>query len=158
MKYRSDFVTNSSSSSFIVVFGSKDEYVNRLQNMLDKGVLYEYASVIARDVEENRVTKAEAMKEIIEALMDEFEFTYFYGGQGRYVPYKEQLKVRTSREFISQRSAYVEKELKNIKARLPKRGYYASIVYGDDDGSFYSDLEHRIMPNMPFLIKRISHH
>lgn len=158
MKYRSDFVTNSSSSSFIVVFNSKKEYENRLDNMLKSGLDPEYASVIARDIGENRVTKEEALKEIREALKESFEFSYFYNGMGRYVPYSEQLIIMKSKEFKEKCKTYIDKEMKLIEERLPNRGYYASVIYGDDDGSFYSELEHRIMPYQDFVIKCISHH
>lgn len=158
MKVRSDFVTNSSSSSFIVVFNSKKEYENRLENMLKSGIDPEYASVIARDIGENRVTKEAALKEIREALRDSFEFSYFYNGMGRYVPYSEQLIIMKSKEFKDKCNAYVDKEMKLIEEKLPNRGYYASVIYGDDDGAFYSDLEHNIMPYQKFVIKQISHH
>ena len=52
---------------------------------------------------------------------------------------------------------YVKIELEKILKELPKRGYYASVEYGDDS-SYYSELEHEIMPYQDFVYRRISHH
>ena len=49
--------------------------------------------------------------------------------------------------------------LDKYKEKLPDRGYYYAIIeYGDDDGDYFSELEHHIMPNLSFVFERISHH
>ena len=60
-------------------------------------------------------------------------------------------------ELFTSFKEYVKIELEKVLKELPKRGYYSSVEYGDDS-SYYSELEHEIMPYQDFVYRRISHH
>ena len=66
--------------------------------------------------------------------------------------------IRT-KEFKDRLKEYVDTRMKIYKDKLQSRGYYYAILeYGDDDGEYFSELEHEIMPSLPFVLLRISHH
>ena len=155
MKYRNDFVTNSSSSNFLVVFKSVTER-NRMFEELKRNYP-NYASTIIEDILRSKVSR----KEIIDTLKSELEskayWKYYWGisenwNRGYDInPYQDpniQAKVKE----------YVKIELEKILKELPSRGNYAIVCYGDEDGSFYSDLEHEIMPYLDFVFRRINNH
>ena len=60
---------------------------------------------------------------------------------GRYSKFKD-IDPYTDPTIQNAVKEYVEIGLEKVLKELPKRGYYASIEYGDDDGSYYSELEH----------------
>lgn len=76
---------------------------------------------------------------------------------GRYSKFKD-VDPYTDPTIQNAVKEYVEIGLEKVLKELPKRGYYASVEYGDDDGSYYSELEHEIMPYQEFVVRRISHH
>ena len=45
-----------------------------------------------------------------------------------------------------------------VKKELPSHGYLAVVEYSDDDGEYFSELEHDVMPNLPFVYRCINHH
>lgn len=156
MKYRSDFVTNSSSSSFIVVFNSKKGYEERLKTMLSKGVSSEYACRIHTDIENNKVSKEKVLDLLQYCIKSAVEFDLLY--KDRNYSYSEMEKIRNTKEFQEEVSRRVNEKLEETKKRLPKRGYYAILEYGDEDGCFFSTLEHDIMPYLPFTFYTLNNH
>lgn len=155
MKYRSDFVTNSSSSSFIVVFDNEEAAKNSYNDMIAKGWQKEVVDVIYKDILGCKSTYEDALSLVASGVDVYYEFFraypesrkngdfYYYWEDERY---KKMLKEKKDRII----KAFME--------RVPKDKYIAIIEYGDEDGSFYSDLEHEIMPEMDFVDCSISHH
>lgn len=158
MKYRKDFVTNSSSSSFIVVFSSVVDREKQFDILRERYPIY--AQTIISDIENNRVTKEEILKEIKKDLESDAYWKYYWNNRKYWDrnskfkdvnPYEDPEIQKAVKEYVKQGIAEVLKE-------LPKRGYYSLVEYGDDDGSYYSELEHEIMPYQEFVVRRISHH
>lgn len=159
MKYRSDFVTNSSSSSFICVFKSEKELLNSFYTLLTKeGVSDEYSAVIARDLlnEGKRLTR----KEVIDMIKRDIESDVRYNKIfSNYRLSLEELKAMDEDPKLKQEiKEIVEKRLKDIIKGLPKKGIYSCLEYGDDDGDFYGTLEWNIMPYLSFVFYKINHH
>lgn len=155
MKIRSDFVTNSSSSSFIVVFGNRKDYMNAVYKMAILGVPDEYINIIWNDIVSNKISREELLKHLKEHEKSMAE--YVLGWKDR--NWKECREFLSSKEGKAAVKAYVDSHMEEHKRNLPKRCEYCGILeYGDEDGNFYATLEHDIMPRMPFVFKRIDNH
>ena len=156
MKIRTDFVTNSSSSSFIVVFNTKKDYDNKEELLRNKYWLSEdYVRTISYDIDNNKVSR----KEVIDTLKDTFRADAEYTFAWKSMKWEEAREYIKTKEFKEKVNQYVNNMLDKYKEKLPDRGYYYAIIeYGDEDGDYFSKLEHQIMPHLPFVLKRISHH
>jgi hypothetical protein len=62
---------------------------------------------------------------------------------------------RYSDEFKELQKKYIQEELEKFKNSVNHRGIFAKVTYSDD---IDSELEHYIMPYMPFVYKTISNH
>ena len=115
----------------------------------------DYIKTICNDIENNKVSR----KEVIDTLRDTFIRDAEYNFAWRSMRWEDARQYIRTDEFREKVNKYVEDMLSRYKDKLPDRGYYYAIIeYGDDDGDYFSELEHHIMPRLPFVLKRISHH
>ena len=156
MKIRSDFVTNSSSSSFIVVFNNKKEMEAAYKEMEKKWPFY--ASQVFDDIKKSKVTYGEVIKYLREMLYwkekyylkythpvySKKDIDWYYTDEGR----KEIEKVAKER---------AEERLEEFKNSVNHRGFFAYVEYCDHT-SEGSELEHYVMPKMPFVKEIIDNH
>lgn len=152
MKYRSDFVTNSSSSSFIVVFKNKEDMEKQKLKMFTQ--YPEYVSVVFKDIlsEECRKTYTEILKEYKEHLKYSASYTIRYEMPQYWgKPYDWQF----TDEFKKIEKEYIEEQIEKFKKEVNHRGIFSLVTYDDH---VYSELEHDIMPRMPFVYKVLSNH
>lgn len=155
MKIRTDFVTNSSSSSFIIVFNNVAEKKRHFDDLLER--MPEYARIIINDIENNKITKEEALKEIKKDLESEAYWKYYWNNSKYWGSNSKNVNPYEDPEIQKLVKTYVKLHIAEVLNELPKRGYYSMVEYGDDS-SFYSELEHHIMPGLEFVFRRISHH
>lgn len=154
MKYRSDFVTNSSSSSFIVIFEKSADYDSAVDYL---GTIDEQKrNLILKDLKENKRTRRAILSAIRTYLKREYDFKLFYRG-GK--TYEERIAFRNSPAFRVALKDIVDKEMEKISSSLPPRAmYYGILKYSDEDGKWFSDIEHNVVPKMPGVFKRLSYH
>lgn len=150
MKYRSDFVTNSSSSSFVVVFKNKTEMKEKYEEMLRNNS--SYADIVFSDIEKNKLTYIETLKYLSERLKWEAKYHICYDSpKYRDKPYE----WRNSVEFKNLVKNYIDTELDRFKNSVNHRGIFSVVTYSDHTDA---ELEQVIMPNMPFTYKTINGH
>lgn len=149
MKYRSDFVTNSSSSSFVIAF--KDEEDKRAQKEWMVKYHPEYVNQVFSDIERHIMDYDTALVYYEEHAHWIARFEILYGAENRYRDY-EWRKSKACEKMIEKR----EKEILNeFKKMAKEHNIFAVVSYSDD---INSELEHHIMPFVPFVIETINNH
>lgn len=162
MKFRSDFVTNSSSSSFICIFKNKADFEEQMKVVAKN--YGGYFRVIYLDILNHRINRTTALKYLKEYYegMAEFDL-YWANSDNSYwseLLEKKGIKswdIKKLPEFNEAIKEYVQKKMEKAERELPKRGMISCMEY-EDDTDMGCVLEHEIMPYMPFVFERLNHH
>lgn len=155
MKIRTDYVTNSSSSSFIVGFKNEDSVEQALRNELYLGARFD---TVLNDVKRNRITKEEALHEFKDEMywdaryILEHEYERKLGWHNFYDWIE---KPENKIEFDKAVNERLDVWFEEFKQKIEGLGYLALVEYDDHCNG---DLEHEIMPMLDCTIQRFSHH
>lgn len=159
MKIRCDYVTNSSSSSFIVGFKSENDIDSQLkESMVKCDSIYRYNDVL-RDIKNHKITKEYALEIFKDEVRWDVEFYLedsYEDKLGGYTNFVKWIKKKENKkEFDDAVNSKVDELYKRFKEKIDDYEYLAEVEYDDHtDG----DLEHEIMPHLDCTIKRFSHH
>ena len=146
MKIRTAFVTNSSSSSFILGFKDEDSIkciVDELSMLSEE----EKEEVIS-NIENNIISKEKAAEFFIE---NQWTSNWEFNGKRYWDLTKEEIHSKEYEKFIEDKKNELKNDLMN------KMGdKIISLVKYDD--CVNSMMEHEVMPSLSCTIERISHH
>lgn len=149
MKIRTDFVTNSSSSSFILGFNTEEE-IDDILNQLPYYWSEEVKKNIVSDIKNEVISKESA----IQYYMDRTWFGDGFRGKSYWSLTKEEKKSAEFQNYIQNQKSKLAAE---VAAKLNNYKVISIVTYGDDD-RLGSELEHEIMPYLDSVIERMSNH
>ena len=159
MKIRNDFVTNSSSSSFILGFTSSENINEELSRGFPANNSEQFETVL-KDVENaEQFDKDEAIKRIREEMKyharSSVEEVYRRRTGCSYIDAIDYVETEEGKKEVED---YLEKIVSDVVSNMNGKSIFVELSYSDNDGSYYSELEHEIMPDIESTMISMSHH
>lgn len=159
MKIRNDFVTNSSSSSFILAFKDEDSVLGELESEC-KGVERKYFDQLREDVlKAHRYTKDIILDDYKDGA--EWEAMYEareYAEKVLNMNYSEAWSFGKSEDGQKMAKEIMEKKIRDLDNKIGDKKVIVEVEYGD--GGYGEDgvLEHDIVPYLPSCMATINNH
>lgn len=171
MKVRGDFVTNSSSSSFILAFKDKEDGLSQIADMSHR-YGSDYVGRLLADFQNATPIPFENIKA---HCMEEFEcdasYILSYGGGGWWNSEKDTFRKRweaehpgatyadyyKSEEYQSELRRLTDQYASDLIEKIGGCRYLIELEY-EDHTDVGSTLEHDILPDCEFTVRRFSHH
>lgn len=151
MKIRTDYVTNSSSSSFILGFKNTEDISEIIKNELPSYWSEATIQGVISDIE-NGITSHEEAIELYKSHI--YHWDWRFNGKSYWDMTREE---RLSQEWLDFKEAK-KNELSRSLANELAQYDIISIVEYEDHTALGNELEQHIMPYLNNTIQRISHH
>lgn len=131
MKIRKGFVTNSSSSSFILGFTSEEN----IKKELEAEDLKEYFDEVLEDV--MRATKL-TKDEVLKGYSKEIYYDTLWDLEYRLdVPYDKKFEIRETKEFQNKLNKAITDRVSELEEDMQGYSVFVEINYSDEDGFRY---------------------
>lgn len=172
MKIRNDFVTNSSSSSFILAFDksastirtSVTQAVNNFTDFDDPKDYYKYVPELIGMILSNLVSPID-VKRLPEIIEDEYRYNAYYEVENKYERehpredhvYMKAWEYRRSKAGEEEVEKLIEQKIKEVKSKITDKDVVYLVNFGDDD-PLSGEIEHHILPNSTFTVAMFNHH
>lgn len=171
MKIRTDFVTNSSSSSFILAFNDKNDGEEKIKN-LSRRYGSDYVSRLLMDFSSESPIKKDDIPAAIERDIENQAEWFLNFGDDPWWSKEDNTFKNTWMENhpdASYMDYYNSEEYKNavldkkneymdcVMDKIGQNDYVVILEYEDHD-DIGSELEHEILPECDFTVRGFSHH